>query len=78
MVIEGAFEAMEFGEIEVDLVKWVDLEEPFPQVDWSVPWGTESFESNWGLGKLCESSVKDRGYYLNSTKMGQSIESQDK
>jgi hypothetical protein len=30
MVIEGAFEAREFGEIEVGLVKWVDLEEPFP------------------------------------------------
>jgi hypothetical protein len=30
MVIEGAFEVGEFGEIEVDMVKWDDLEEPFP------------------------------------------------
>jgi hypothetical protein len=30
MVAEGAFQVRDFGEIEVDLVKWVELEEPFP------------------------------------------------
>jgi hypothetical protein len=30
MVAEGAFQVRDFGAIEVDLVKWVELEEPFP------------------------------------------------
>ena len=40
MVIEGAFEVEDSRAIEVELVKWVELEEPFPWVDWLVPWGT--------------------------------------
>jgi hypothetical protein len=46
MVIEAAFEVEGFGVIGVELVKWVELEEPSP-------WGAASFDSNWGLGKLC-------------------------
>jgi hypothetical protein len=53
MVIEGAFEFEVSRVIEVELVKWVELEEPFPWVYWSVPCGASGFESNWGLGKLC-------------------------
>jgi hypothetical protein len=37
----------------VDIVKCIELEETFPWVDWSVSWGTVSFDSNWGLGQLC-------------------------
>jgi len=50
LVIDGAFKVEDFGVIEVELVKWVKLGEPFPWDDWSFPWGATSFDSNLGLG----------------------------
>jgi hypothetical protein len=70
LVIEGAFEVEGFEVIEVGILKWFEVEELSPWVDWSIPWGVASFDSNWGLGQLCWSTVKDKGYYLNSSKMG--------
>jgi hypothetical protein len=48
LVIEGTFEVDDSGVVEVELVKWVELKEPSPWVDWS--WSADSFDSNWGLG----------------------------
>jgi len=70
MVIEDAIEFEDSGVIGLVLLKWAKLREPSPWVDWLFPWGDANSDSNWGLGKLCRSTVKDRDYYLYFSKMG--------